>query len=149
MSQKNWESFCTPIQASAIKKGAFAVLRERPCKILSISVCKTGKHGHAKCAFQGLDVFTGKKYEDTCPSTHNMWTPVLGKVEYDLTDIDDEDYLSLMSPDDASEKSDLQLPEGEIGDNIRKLFDDGEMVSVTVLTWGEEEAIIDCKKIVE
>lgn len=142
-----WEDFCTPIQASAIKKGALAILKERPCKINDVSVSKTGKHGHAKCHFIGTDVFTGKKYEDICPSTHNMWQPVLERVEYDLIDIDEDNYLTLMD-ESGSQKEDLQLPDGEIGQKIRELFDNDETVSVTVLTWGNiEEAIVDFKKI--
>eukprot|EP00593_Proboscia_inermis_P004798 CAMPEP_0171322240 /NCGR_PEP_ID=MMETSP0816-20121228/114836_1 /TAXON_ID=420281 /ORGANISM="Proboscia inermis, Strain CCAP1064/1" /LENGTH=82 /DNA_ID=CAMNT_0011820667 /DNA_START=291 /DNA_END=539 /DNA_ORIENTATION=- len=27
------------------------MIRDKPCKVLSISVSKTGKHGHAKCNF--------------------------------------------------------------------------------------------------
>lgn len=37
-----------------------------------MSTSKTGKHGHAKCNFTATDIFTGKKLEDMCPSTHNV-----------------------------------------------------------------------------
>lgn len=43
-----------------------------PAQVVDVSTSKTGKHGHAKCNFTGVDIFTGKKYEDMTPSSHNM-----------------------------------------------------------------------------
>ena len=135
---------CTPIQASAIKKGMHAILRDRPCKIIAISVSKTGKHGHAKCAFVGTDVFTGKKIEDICPSTHTMYQPVLERDELDLIDIDEDDYLTLML-ENGDQKEDLQLPEGDLGKEIKQKFENDEEIVVCVLKWGDEEAVISYK----
>jgi hypothetical protein len=41
-------------------------------QVVDVSTSKTGKHGHAKCNFTATDIFTGKKLEDMCPSTHNV-----------------------------------------------------------------------------
>ena len=59
-----------PMEAGQIRKGGYIVIKNRPCKVVSVSTSKTGKHGHAKCNFVATDIFTGKKLEDIVPSTH-------------------------------------------------------------------------------
>ena len=86
-----------------------------------MSTSKTGKHGHAKVHMVALDIFTGKKLEDICPSTHNMDVPNAKRRDYQLIGMEDE-FLSLM--DDAGEtREDLKCPEGDIGEEIRKAID--------------------------
>lgn len=36
-----------------MRKNAYIVIKGRPCKVVDVSTSKTGKHGHAKCAFVG------------------------------------------------------------------------------------------------
>ena len=79
----------------------------RPCKIVEMSTSKTGKHGHAKVHLVALDIFTNKKYEDICPSTHNMDVPNVSRKDYQLCDIDD-DFLSLMDSGEFQEFKDDQ-----------------------------------------
>jgi len=133
-----------PQQCSALRKNGYVMLKNRPCKIMEMSTSKTGKHGHAKVHMVGIDIFTGKKYEDICPSTHNMSVPNVKRVEYSVIDIDNEGYVSMM--DDSSDtRSDIKLPEGDLGTEIRAKFESGDAIKVTVLQALGEEAIMSYK----
>jgi translation initiation factor 5A len=114
------ESF--PQQCSALRKNGFVLLKERPCKIVEMSTSKTGKHGHAKVHLVGIDIFTGKKYEDICPSTHNMMVPNVSRKEYGLMDIQDDGFCSLLDDDKNETRDDIKLPAGDLGLCRKKFF---------------------------
>ena len=109
-----------------------------------MSTSKTGKHGHAKVHLVAIDIFTGKKYEDICPSTHNMNVPNVNRTDYQLNDISDDGFLSLMN-ETGEIREDIKLPEGDLGKEIKSKFEkDGkdDQFMVTILkAMGEEHAI--------
>jgi translation initiation factor 5A len=117
-----------PMQCSALRKNGFVMIKNRPCKIVEMSTSKTGKHGHAKVHMVALDIFTGKKLEDICPSTHNMDVPNVKRKDYQLLSMDD-DFLSLMD-DSGEQREDLKCPEGEIGEQIRAAIDGEQDIMV-------------------
>ncbi|KAH9996138.1 eukaryotic translation initiation factor 5A [Russula compacta] len=133
-------SLTFPMQCSALRKNGHVVIKGRPCKIVDMSTSKTGKHGHAKVHLVAIDIFTGKKLEDICPSTHNMDVPNVNRTEYQLVNIDDG-FLNLMTQD-GTPKDDVKVPEGDIGTQISAAFEDGKDLLVTIVSaMGEEQAI--------
>jgi len=133
-------SLTFPMQCSALRKNGHVVIKGRPCKIVDMSTSKTGKHGHAKVHLVAIDIFTGKKLEDICPSTHNMDVPNVRRTEYQLVNIDDG-FLNLMTIEGVA-KDDVKVPEGEIGTQISTGFDEGKDLFVTIVSaMGEEQAI--------
>ncbi|CAG5121433.1 unnamed protein product [Candidula unifasciata] len=133
-----------PMQCSSLRKNGYVVLKGRPCKIVEMSTSKTGKHGHAKVHMIGIDLFTNKKYEDICPSTHNMSVPNVVRTDYQFMGLDDDGFLSLMS-DTGEAREDLKCPEGDAGKEIRERSERDESFNVTVLKVMGEEVPIGCK----
>merc|ERR1712018_946217 len=134
-----------PMQCSALRKGGFVMIKNRPCKIVEMSTSKTGKHGHAKVHLVALDIFTGKKLEDICPSTHNMEVPNVKRKDYQLIGMDD-DFLSLMD-DSGDTRDDLKCPSEDdaVGKEVRDAISNEADILVTVLSACGEECVIATK----
>ncbi|GAW01723.1 eukaryotic translation initiation factor 5A-2 [Lentinula edodes] len=134
-------SLTFPMQCSALRKNGHVVIKGRPCKIVDMSTSKTGKHGHAKVHLVAIDIFTGKKLEDISPSTHNMDVPHVRRNEYQLIDIEGDGFMNLMTAD-GTLKSDVKVPEGDIGKAIQEDHEQGKEILVTIVSsMGEEQAI--------
>jgi len=138
-----------PCAAGEVKKGGYLMVKGKPTKVLSISVSKTGKHGHAKCNFLVVDIFTSKKLEDMVPSTHGVMVPIVNRNEWNILNIDEEDFLSLTN-DAGDMKEDLKLPEvpETMAQEIRDLWADGDNeVIVTVQAAVGQEQVVSFKKV--
>jgi len=134
-----------PAQCSSLRKNGFVVIKARPCKIVEMSTSKTGKHGHAKVHMVGIDLFTGKKYEDICPSTHNMDVPNVKRVDYQLCNISEDGFLSLLL-ENGDMREDIKVPEDpSLANEIRSRFDNGDDMLLTVLAAMGDEAVIAIK----
>ena len=141
-----------PMQAGSIRKGGHMMIKDKPCKVMDISTSKTGKHGHAKANITGVDIFTGKKYEDSCPTSHNVEVPNITRVEYQLLNVTEDGQVSLLT-DSGETKDDLDLPkdtegkEDETAAQIRQMFDDGKSLLLTVVGACGVEKIMGVKEL--
>lgn len=132
-----------PTEAGALKKGGHVLIKDRPCKIIEISFAKTGKHGHAKANITGTDIFTDKKYEESCPSSASMQCPVVAKKEYSLISVDNDGYCTLQDGDDF--KTDLIIPTKSEQEWLPRFWTDynaNKTLVVTVMSAMGEEHIM-------
>lgn len=138
-------SLSYPNQCSALRKNGYVLIKGRPCKIVEMTTSKTGKHGHAKVHMVGLDIFSGKKYEDICPSTHNMDVPHVHRDEFEIVDVSDDGYLTLMDKE-GTLREDLQITDEQW--SIAEVQEAcGSGVAYVIKSMGEERVIkIDAKK---
>merc|ERR1712157_538374 len=59
-----------------------------------------------------LDIFTEKKYEDLCPTSHNLEVPFVTRTEMQALGMeeDNEHVTLLVSPDTGETRADLTVP---------------------------------------
>ncbi|BBG94298.1 eukaryotic elongation factor 5A-1 [Prunus dulcis] len=136
-----------PQQAGTIRKNGYIVIKGRPCKVVEVSTSKTGKHGHAKCHFVGIDIFTAKKLEDIVPSSHNCDVPHVNRTDYQLIDISEDGFVSLLT-ENGNTKDDLRLPtDDSLLTQIKDGFGEGKDLVVSVMSAMGEEQICALKDI--
>ncbi|KAF7151524.1 hypothetical protein RHSIM_Rhsim02G0213300 [Rhododendron simsii] len=148
-----------PQQAGTIRKNGYIVIKGRPCKIeklfvvnlvvgvVEVSTSKTGKHGHAKCHFVAIDIFNGKKLEDIVPSSHNCDVPHVNRTDYQLIDISEDGFVSLLT-ENGNTKDDLRLPtDDSLLSQIKDGFGEGKDLVVSVMSAMGEEQICALKDI--
>merc|ERR1711865_388197 len=96
--------------------------------VAEVTSSKTGKHGHAKCHIVAIDIFTGKKYEDLCPASHNMEIPFVTRMQYQLLTADESSGEVSLLLESGETKDDLNLPTfvqiGEPTEDDKKLTQD-------------------------
>nr|Q9AXQ7.1 RecName: Full=Eukaryotic translation initiation factor 5A; Short=eIF-5A [Dianthus caryophyllus]AAG53645.1 eukaryotic translation initiation factor 5A [Dianthus caryophyllus] len=136
-----------PQQAGTIRKSGHIVIKNRPCKVVEVSTSKTGKHGHAKCHFVAIDIFNGKKLEDIVPSSHNCDVPHVNRVDYQLLDITEDGFVSLLT-DSGDTKDDLKLPADEaLVKQMKEGFEAGKDLILSVMCAMGEEQICAVKDV--
>ncbi|CAF2582830.1 unnamed protein product [Rotaria sp. Silwood2] len=139
----------SPQDIGSIQKSDFVVLNGRPLKVVEVTHSKPGKHGHAKVHLVGIDIYTGRRYEDVRPAGHIIQVPKVGKKDYLVVSIDKDGYVTLLNEDTCNIRSDMKI--NKDSDMARRLLDkfrkgDGQ-IKVTVLKALDEEQIMAFKVI--
>ncbi|GER29170.1 eukaryotic translation initiation factor 5A [Striga asiatica] len=136
-----------PIYALSADVVAILVALRNDRLVVEVSTSKTGKHGHAKCHFVAIDIFNGKKLEDIVPSSHNCDVPHVNRTDYQLIDISEDGFVSLLT-ENGNTKDDLRLPTDEnLLSQIKSGFEEGKDLVVSVMCAMGEEQICALKDI--
>jgi len=109
------------VEVRELKEGRYMVIDDEPCKILSISTSKPGKHGEAKARIEAVGIFDGNKKSVVYPVKHKVQVPIIDKrqaqivaimgAEVQLMDLETYEMFHLPITDDV--KDDLK-PGSEI-----------------------------------
>ncbi|HEC81957.1 MAG TPA: translation initiation factor IF-5A [Thermoplasmatales archaeon] len=62
-----------------LKVNRYVIIDGEPCKIVSITTSKPGKHGEAKARIEAIGVFDGQKRSIVHPVKHKVQVPLIDK----------------------------------------------------------------------
>eukprot|EP01080_Neovahlkampfia_damariscottae_P007376 gene7376-11698_t len=110
-----------PEKPTNLKRGNFILMNERPCKIVDFQITRTGKHGHSKIFITATDIFNSFKLTECfgAGTVQSVSVPKVTIEEYELIDIDDDDYLELLGKNGDFFEEEIQL----YGDELQELSD--------------------------
>jgi len=66
-------------EVRTLRVNRYMIIDEEPCKIMSISTSKPGKHGEAKARIEAIGVFDGQKRSVVHPVKHKIHVPLIDK----------------------------------------------------------------------
>ena len=125
----------TLVEAGRRKPGSLLMMKgEFPCKVISFSTAKPGKHGSAKAMITGKDIFTDKQYEETFGTGDMIQAPVVVNTEYNCLDCDASGALQLLTAD-GNMKEDVSLPTASHLKDVEKQLRD-------ILAAGKKECLV-------
>merc|ERR1712150_260689 len=140
--------------ARCIKTGQHVMIKDLPCRVDKVGTSKVWKGPFRGC-FQSQIVahciFTGKKFEHTCPATEGVRMAVVQRQVCTVMDIGDDGELDLLTSAFET-KSDVNLPTSADGDcklaeSIKTEFHNGKNVTVVVLSsCGVEKVVLHKSK---
>jgi len=66
-------------EVRTLKVNRYMIIDDEPCKILSISTSKPGKHGEAKARIEAVGIFDEQKKSVVHPVKHKVHVPIIDK----------------------------------------------------------------------
>jgi len=66
-------------EVRTLRVNRYMIIDDEPCKIMSISTSKPGKHGEAKARIEAIGIFDGQKKSVVHPVKHKIHVPIIDK----------------------------------------------------------------------
>jgi translation initiation factor 5A len=66
-------------EVRTLKVNRYVIIDDEPCKIVSYSTSKPGKHGEAKARIEAIGIFDGQKRSVVHPVKHKVQVPMIDK----------------------------------------------------------------------
>ena len=117
----------TQVEVRTLKPNRYMLVDEEPCKILSMSTSKPGKHGAAKAMIEVVGLFDGQKRKVVSPVTDKCKVPIIDKRQAQILAIQG-DELQLMDME-TYENFQMPIPD-EFKDQLEPGKDVGYMVAM-------------------
>jgi len=70
-----------------LKENRYVLIDDEPCRIVSITTSKPGKHGEAKARIEAIGVFDGQKRSVVFPVKHKVDVPLVEKKSAQIISI--------------------------------------------------------------
>lgn len=83
-------------EVRTLKVNRYILIDDEPCKILSISTSKPGKHGEAKARIEAIGIFDGQKKSVVHPVKHKVYVPIIDKRSAQILSLMGSDTVQLM-----------------------------------------------------
>jgi len=97
-------------EVRTLKVNRYIIINDEPCKIMSMSTSKPGKHGEAKARIEAIGIFDGQKRSIVHPVKHKVQVPMIDKRSaqvlslmgdtVQLMDLDTYETFELPIPDE-------------------------------------------------
>ena len=79
-----------------LRVNRYMIIDDEPCKIMSISTSKPGKHGESKARIEAIGIFVGQKRSVIHPDNHKVHVPIIEKRNAQVLSLMGSDTVQLM-----------------------------------------------------
>jgi translation initiation factor 5A len=137
------------LPANQVRVGTYIMINDVVCKVLEYHTAKTGKHGSAKMLVKAQELINGKQKEGTFSTSDMLDVPVITRKEFQLSEIDEDDYLHLID-ESNNLVEDIKLTNSDASNALRDAYEnrsDDKDIMVQILFFLNTHLIVDHKMV--